>query len=90
MNHVAIDRLDESNSGVVPARDDVDEVVVDADLDLHLWVPLDEPRQEARNDERYGGAWDRDSDAARDLTWRRGDHLQGFQRLIDRRTGVLE
>ena len=90
LDHVALDGLREADARVEALRDDVHEAVLGLDLDLHPRMPLEEPRQQAGEDERHRHGRDREPDAARDLSGPGGHRLQGLQRLIHCRARVLD
>ncbi len=90
LDHVALDGLRQADTRVEPLGDDVHEPVLGLNLDLHLRIPLDEPRQQSSDEERHRGRRHREPDPARDFTGPRGHRLQGFERLIHRRARVLE
>jgi hypothetical protein len=90
LDHVALNGLGEADTGVEALRDDVHEPILGVNLDLHLRIPLDEPRQESSHDEGHRRGRHRQPDAARDLTGPGRYGLQGLQRLVHCRACGLE
>lgn len=90
VDHVAVDRLDESNARVEAALDDVHESIVDANVDLHRRITLGELRQQTSEHERHRRRGHAESHTPSHFAGPRGDGLQGLEGLVDRRPGVLE
>jgi hypothetical protein len=75
VGHIAIDGLHEPDTRVEALGNDVHEAVIDANVDLHLRVLLDEAGQQASKYQRRGARRNGQPGLSRDLAGPGGDRL---------------